>query len=45
MSDFYFSKSYTEARQRFKKAAFAIGAVVSSYRIDSNCQDDLTILM
>ncbi len=37
MSDFYFSKSYTEARQRFKKAAFVIGADVSLYRTDSYC--------
>lgn len=43
MRESYFSKTYAEARQRFKAAATAVGATISSYRIDAQCPDELTI--
>ncbi|MGH1486976.1 MAG: DUF2817 domain-containing protein [Cellvibrionaceae bacterium] len=43
MSESYFSETYAEARQRFKEAATAVGASINSYRIDSECQDELAI--
>ncbi len=43
MSKSHFSKTYAEARRRFKDAAAAVGATVSSYPIDAECQDELAI--
>ena len=43
MSEFHFSKSYTEARRRFREAAAAVGAVISSHQINAENSNDLTI--
>ena len=43
MQQSHFSKTYAEARQRFKEAAFTIGATVTSHRINDEDQDELAI--
>ena len=43
MSDFYFSKTYSEARRRFTDAAATVGADVDSYKVDAESQDELAI--
>lgn len=43
MSERHFSTTYAEARDRFRDAASAVGATISSYRIDAQDQDELAI--
>ena len=43
MSDRYFSKSYAEARHRFREAAAAVRAIVRTYSVDSMSSNELTI--
>ena len=43
MSESHFSETYAEASRRFKDAAAAAGATLSSHRIDAQCQDELAI--
>lgn len=43
MSESHFSTTYAEARRRFKDAAAAAGATISSHRIAAQCQDELAI--
>lgn len=38
-----FSTTYAEARRRFTDAAVKLGAVLTSYKIDAQCQDELAI--
>jgi hypothetical protein len=43
LSDTYFSEGYSEARQRFRDAASAIGADIHAYPLDCSSDDSLTI--
>ena len=43
MSADYFSKTYAEARARFRNAALASSANISSYPVDSDCAEGLVI--
>ena len=43
MSASHFSKTYAEAQSRFKDAAAAVGASVTSHQINAKCQEELAI--
>ena len=40
MSVTYFSNSYAEARDRFRRAATAVGASVTSHEVNAECRGD-----
>jgi len=43
LNEYYFSKTYSEAQRRFKDAAESVGAIISSYSIDADADEELTI--
>jgi hypothetical protein len=43
LSESHFSRSYSEARRRFRDAAAAVGATISSHQFDAENKDELAI--
>lgn len=43
MSECHFSETFAEARRRFKDAAGSVGATISSYSVNADCEEELAI--